>query len=389
MSKKILFVDDDPNILRAYQRGLRKQFQVEIALGGESALAMIDPRKPYAVIVSDMRMPGMDGIQFLTAVKKKAPDTVRMMLTGNADQQTAMAAVNEGSIFRFLTKPCLLADVGKALTAGIEQYELVTAEKELIGKTLRGSIKVLNDVLALSNPTAFGHASRLRRLAGQMCKPLKVAKTWEFEIAAMLSQIGCVTIPTETLNKIYRCETLSPEEKEMFESHPKTGHDLVANIPRLEGVAKIIAYQQKGFDGSGVPADDVAGKDIPLGARVLKAALDFDAAQSSGLRSADAVIALREHEERYDPEVLAALEAAVGVEEKLERREIRVKDFATGMLLAEDVKTTEGIVVVSKGQEVNASLCERIRNFARHRTIVEPVAVLVRADAAPLAVGAA
>ncbi|MFH1417727.1 MAG: response regulator, partial [Planctomycetota bacterium] len=136
MSKKILCVDDDPNILNAYRRGLRRLFEIETAEGGAEGLEAIASQGPFAVVVSDMRMPGMDGIQFLTAVKKRAPESVRIMLTGNADQQTAMDAVNEGSIFRFLTKPCPPEHLAKALTAGIEQYRLITAEKELLGKTL-------------------------------------------------------------------------------------------------------------------------------------------------------------------------------------------------------------------------------------------------------------
>ena len=106
MTTRILCVDDDSNILLGYQRALRKQFQIEVALGGEEGLAAVRNQGPYAVIVADMRMPGMDGVELLAKVREIAPDTVRMMLTGNADQQTALEAVNQGHIFRFMTKPC-------------------------------------------------------------------------------------------------------------------------------------------------------------------------------------------------------------------------------------------------------------------------------------------
>ncbi len=169
MSERILCVDDDENILDAYKRALRRQFQIETAPGGQQALGMMDARNPYAVIVSDMRMPGMDGVQLLATVKQRAPESVRIMLTGNSDQQTAMEAVNEGNIFRFLTKPCPPDKLAKALTAGIEQYRLVTAEKVLLETTLSGAIKVLTEVLSLTNPTAFGHASRVRRIVRKLC----------------------------------------------------------------------------------------------------------------------------------------------------------------------------------------------------------------------------
>ena len=140
MTEKILCVDDEANILEAHQRGLGKQFHIETALGAEQALGQIDAQGPYTVVVSDMRMPGMDGVQLLSEVRKRAPDSVRIMLTGFADLQTAIEAVNEGNIFRFLTKPCPQETLAKALSAGIEQYRLVTAEKELLAKTLRGAI---------------------------------------------------------------------------------------------------------------------------------------------------------------------------------------------------------------------------------------------------------
>ena len=380
MRARILCVDDDTNILDAYKRGLRKQFQIETALGGEQALGMLDAQSPYAVIVSDMRMPGMDGVQLLATVKKRAPESVRIMLTGNSDQQTAMEAVNEGNIFRFLTKPCPPDKLAKTLTAGIEQYRLVTAEKELLGKTLRGSIKVLNDVLSLTNPTAFGHASRSRRLVGQLCKELNVERAWEVEVAAMLSQIGCVTIPPDTLEKIYHRKTLTPVESEMFESHPAAGRDLVVNIPRLEGVAEIIAYQQKRFDGTGTPSDSVAGTRIPLGARLLKVALDYNTLKWTGLTEIDVTIELRQRSGWYDPEILKALEIVIGFEEAFEIQEVKLRDLTTSMTLADDVTTEDGAMLVGKGQDVTSSVCQRLKNFARKRKVNEPIRVLVRTE---------
>lgn len=105
LNNRILFVDDDPNILKGFQRNLRKDFTVSVAEGGQQALELIQSSEPFAVIVSDMQMPGMNGAEFLYAAKKISPDSVRMMLTGNADQQTAINAINKGDIFRFINKP--------------------------------------------------------------------------------------------------------------------------------------------------------------------------------------------------------------------------------------------------------------------------------------------
>jgi len=115
MEQKILFVDDDANILAAFRRHLRKRFHFDTALGPEEGLKAVVEKGPYAVVVSDLRMPKMDGIEFLTHVKEIAPDTVRMMLTGHADLHNTIEAVNEGNIFRFLTKPCPVDELSKAL----------------------------------------------------------------------------------------------------------------------------------------------------------------------------------------------------------------------------------------------------------------------------------
>src|SRR5882724_8374025 len=141
--KKILLVDDEPNLLAALQRALRKQFAVETACGGAAGLVALQKWRDYAVVVSDMRMPEMNGVEFLSRTREIAPDVVRIMLTGNADQATAIEAINQGRIFTFLHKPCSPEKLAEALTAGVVHHQLVTAERELMESTLRGSVKIL------------------------------------------------------------------------------------------------------------------------------------------------------------------------------------------------------------------------------------------------------
>ena len=265
MSDKILFVDDDSNLLASFQRQLRNQFTVDISPDGQQGLESITHQGPYATIVSDFRMPGMDGVQFLSRAREVAPDSVRMLLTGYADVQTAIEAVNEGNIFRLLTKPCPPDTLTKALTAGIKQYQLVTAERELLEKTLSGSIKVLSEVLSLVNPEAFGRAARITRYVRQIASKMGLSEVWQFETAAMLSQIGCIILQEETLKKIYRGVELTKEEEQLFNMHPSIASDLIAKIPRMEKIAEIIAYQEKHFDGSGIPHGFSPGRANSLG----------------------------------------------------------------------------------------------------------------------------
>lgn len=203
MPEKILMVDDEDAVLVGYQRMFRNEFQIDTAPGGAAALAALEATGPYAVVVSDMRMPEMDGAKFLTKVKVLAPDTIRIMLTGDADVRSAVTAVNEGSIFRFLTKPCNKDTLAKALTAGLMQYRLLTAEKDLLENTLQGSIQVLTEVLSLVNPAAFGRALRVRRYIHQVATRMTLASPWRFEVAAMMSQLGCVTLHPETIEAVY------------------------------------------------------------------------------------------------------------------------------------------------------------------------------------------
>ncbi len=377
MSARILCVDDEPKVLNAFQRQLHEQFEISTATSGAEALAMIASHGPFAVVVSDMRMPGMDGIHFLSEVKKRAPDSVRIMLTGFADLQTTVEAVNEGSIFRFLTKPCAPDALAKALQAGVAQYRLVTAEKELLEKTLRGAIKMLAEVLSLTSPVAFGHASRVQRLVSKLCKHMQVEQPWQIEIAAMLSQIGCVTVPSETLEKAYRGATLHAQEVQMLDAHPGIGGDLIRNIPRLEEVARIVTYQKKCFDGSGVPSDDVRGADLPLGSRILKAATDYDALKWLGRAEHDALAELRKRAHLYDPAVLEALEAVAASGQTFEIREFALCDLKPHAVLAEDVRSPQGCLLIGKGREITPSVHRLLRNYARKQGLEDQIRVRV------------
>jgi DNA-binding NtrC family response regulator len=192
MAEEILLVDDDNSVLDGYRRSLSREFVLETALGGQQALQLATDSGPYAVVVSDMRMPGMDGIQVLSKIKALSPDTIRVMLTGNADMETAVNAINEGSIFRFLNTPCSKEVMAKTLTAALVPYRLVNAEKQLLEQTLSGSMQVLTEVLSLVNPAAFSRAERARRYIHHIVTAMNLGNPWQYEVAAMTSQLGCV-----------------------------------------------------------------------------------------------------------------------------------------------------------------------------------------------------
>lgn len=377
-TQKILFVDDEAQLLEGLRRNLRKRYEFDTAGGGAEALGMIQESGPYAMIVSDMRMPEMSGVELLAQVKKLAPDTVRVMLTGNADQQTAIDAVNEGDVFRFLNKPCEPDVLSAALDAGLEQHRLRTMEKELLASTLRSSVKVITEVLALVNPEAFGRTGRLKKRLRELAVQMGLERRlWEYEVLAMLSQIGCVILPEDVLRKHADGEDLSAEESQLLDMHPCVGGDLVAKIPRLEDVAAAIQYQGKNFDGSGIPTDEISGNAIPLGARMLHAILDLDQAENLGLSPQQALERLKQKPERYDPKVLDALAAMQQqpVSAAAGEREVPVAELTDGMVLAEDIKDVRGMTVICKGMEINAPTRAILANFIRIEKIIGTVKV--------------
>lgn len=382
MTKKILLVDDEPNLLAALQRALRKQFSIEIACGGAAGLAALkEAPTAYSVVVSDMRMPEMNGVQFLAQVKEVAPYVVRMMLTGNADQTTAIEAINHGNIFRFLNKPCTPERLADAVMAGIRQHELITAERELLETTLRGSVKVLTEILALADPRAFGFAEMLRDNMRRLAEAMNVKETWELEVAAMLSGIGIVTIPPEVLLRSREGRPLSSEEQEMFRRIPAVGGTLLAQIPRLQGVSRMLTCQSKCFDGSGLPDEPLAGGAIPLGARMLKVLWDLAELEGRGKTHSSSLEQMRARSGWYDPEILdrvAALEQILALAQAAPvkpSQAISFRQLRVGHILRADVQTRDGILIVATGNRVTPALMERLRNFLQLSGIREPVYV--------------
>lgn len=361
MSDKVLLVDDEVAILQGYQRLLHREFNTTIAIGAASALIEIERNGPFAVVVSDMRMPNMDGAQFLAKVKTLCPDTIRVMLTGNAEMQTAVRAVNDGNIFRFLTKPCTKDTLAKALTASLVQHGLVTAEKELLEKTLSGSITVLTEVLSLVNPAAFSRAARIRRYIHHIVNVLRLSNPWRFEVAGMMSQLGCVTLDPDTIEAAYaRRRDFTPEEKELFDGHPKVARDLLSKIPRMEPIAWMIAYQNQDVPVEGDIADRERA-DMRLGASILRVALAFDELVRLDVSKTEAAHRLSLRHRDLDPRIFEAL-----VELKAEEHEIRqcpADKLEVGMILRQNIENAAGILVVAKGQEVTNSLILKLRNF--------------------------
>ncbi|WP_320171283.1 HD domain-containing phosphohydrolase [Maridesulfovibrio sp.] len=371
VARKVLFVDDEQNILDSYRASLRRRFKVETALGPEEGLEKVKSSGPYAVVVSDLKMPKMDGITFLRKVQDSSPDTVRIMLTGHADLDSAIAAVNEGAVFRFLTKPSHIDEMIRILTLAMKQYSLVVAERELLRGTLRGSIKVLMDILSLVNPEAFGRSERVRRLAAFLGQSLNIAQPLHLDLAAMLCQLGCVTLTDTVLQKVIHGEELSAEEHQIFDMHPSITAGMLSNIPRMERVTEIILHMHDSL------ADNPTQ---PLESKVLRICLDYDLLVQQGLAKQDAIDSMRAREGVYDPKMLNALEKGTAGEEGYVRREINLSELKVGMLLDEDLWSLDEVYIMVDGTEITEAALIRIQNFMKTKRLPDRVRVMVPVD---------
>jgi response regulator RpfG family c-di-GMP phosphodiesterase len=380
MIEKILFVDDDKNLLASCERNFGRKFQIETAEGGEAGLQTIAERGPFAVVISDRQMPRMDGIQFLSLVKERAPDTVRIMLTGNADLEGAIKVVNEGNIFRFLTKPCPQDILGKVIADALAQYRLITSEKELLNKTLSGSIKLLTDILSMIDPQSFGRAQSMRDIINSVTKKFESENDWEIPLAFMVAPIGNVTIPPELLIRARNGSNLSKVEEKIVSRLPETAARLLSNIPRLEGVARIVQYQHKNYDGSGTPQDELKGEALPLGSRLLKILADLAQLQAD---NGNRLHALNEMQTRlgwYDPAILDAVREYYGVavaarDATCPSISISISDLTPGMVLRSKIETKEGTLILCAGHHITEMNLEKIKNFDLVFGIKEPLFV--------------
>ncbi len=374
---RILCVDDEPNVLEGLSLNLRRRFEVFTAGGGADGLALLEREAGVQVIISDMRMPNMDGATFLTRAREQFPDAVRILLTGQADLQSAISAVNNGQVFRFLTKPCAPADLLAQVLAAVEQHRLVTSERVLLRQTLHGSIKALIDVLALTHPASFGRATRIKDKVGKLVAATGMNDCWQVEVAAMLSQLGCAALPPDVTEKVYFGRRLSAEEQAMVARVPQITEQLLGNIPRMEAVRHMLAGLHRPL-GRDAGATDAEREMIAAGTKMLRIAIDFDVLEQQGATASVAFASMRARNGRYDPAMLEKFAEARGESgPHPEVREVPLGDLQPGMVVAQDVVMNTGALLVARGYHLTEGVLERLRNF-RAGSVREPIRIMAR-----------
>ena len=380
----ILIVDDDREFVDSLVRALQlderfEDITITAAYSGEEALEAFGQDSQVAVMISDIDMPGMNGMELIELVKKISPMTVRIMISGAGGYDEVVRGINEGGIFYYLSKPFDTDGLGAILKQGIWHYNVTTTEHELVESTLKNVIRLLVDLLALVSPDAHKRALRVREIVAKICRRLKVKPNWNYEVAALLAQFITINLPPDLMTRFLDNEVLEESERASILQNAKTVYEMLRRIPRLEYVAAAVLYQNKHYDGKGYPRNGVSGKKIVFGGRLLKVALDFELMISSGTMEGQALEAMHASLGVYDPDLLAALDAEIlGLKAGITVRRLQLCDLVEGMIPAFDIVNTNGIKILPANNKLTSELIERLRTIARFHSIVEPVFIYRR-----------
>ena len=421
----ILLVDDEPGVLSSLRRLLRPTgYRVITAEGGAAALDMLSVY-PVDLVISDMRMPGMNGAEFLARARERYPDIMRILLTGYSEVDSAVRAINEGGVYRYLNKPWDDQDLLLTVKHAIEQRTLACEARRLSELTQRQNetLQHLNagletQVLARTEEIRqtvmflegaqrdqkanFTNmvkvcASMIEMRCGAMARQsLRVAdlarriaiecgltglQVQDIFHAGLLHGIGKLSLPDALLNK--SLDRLSAEQAQQFYQHPLRAQMVLTPVPQLEHVAQIIRHQYERFNGRGTP-DRLAGTAIPIGARIVAVARDFEGLLTGEIIkdhvSGDQALEMVKAQSglRYDPDVVVRFVAVLRQQgEVMPVRQISAAELREGMRLADDLLTRRGVLLITRDSIVSAHQVLQIRRFETHEDV--PFAILVYA----------
>lgn len=416
-SATILFVDDEANILSSLKRLFRPfGYQIFTAESGAQGLEIME-REKVDLVVSDMRMPEMNGAQFLEKVRANWPDTVRILLTGYAEIGATIDAINKGQIYRYVSKPWDDNDITltvkqalqlkglereklrleelarkqndelKDLNANLESKVLARTEEvqqtmafleaanDKLKKSFITTVRVFSNLIELRNPSKSGHSRRVADLARTLAQSLGLsgADVQDIFIAGLLLDIGKIGLSDRLLDKPFH--NASIEERAEISKFPVKGEMSLMALELLHGAAKLIRSHRERFDGSGFP-DQLSGLSIPLGARILSIAEDYDTALmgtefAKAMKAADASLFIQDGKgKRYDPTIVNAfLQELVKANptqsvNPLEMT-LRSGQLLAGMKLSQDIITRSGDILLSKEHVLTEALIIQVRGFER------------------------
>ncbi|HEX8988093.1 MAG TPA: HD domain-containing phosphohydrolase [Rhodocyclaceae bacterium] len=408
----LLFVDDEAGILSALRRLFRPLgYRILTASGGAQGLEIL-ANEDIDLVVSDMRMPGMDGANFLRQVRARWPGVVRLLLTGYADMASTIDAINHGEIYRYISKPwnddeiihtvqdalerkrlerenLRLAELTRQqneqlreLNAGLEQKvaertaelkralaSLEEAHKEL-KRGFMTSMRVFSGLIELRGGRLAGHSRRVAELARRLAPRVGLgdAEAQDLLMGALLHDVGKIGLPDAVLERPFNA--MPADVRALVMKHPVTGEMAILGVDQLKGAAPLIRHHHENFDGTGFP-DGLAGLAIPLGARVLTVVNDYDALLSGhlvnrSLKPAEALAFISDNAgKRYDPQIAQAFVAmmAEALQNEIAELPVRPGNATPGMVLTRDLLHKEGWLLLAKGHTLNAGVIQQLQRL--------------------------
>jgi response regulator RpfG family c-di-GMP phosphodiesterase len=411
----VILVDDEPNVLNALKRALRSEgMLIDSSTDGREAIAKAKLREP-AVIISDMRMPGLSGVEVLQAMSEVAPDCGRILLTGYADTKSTVDAINIGKVHRYLNKPwnddelkLVIKDVlenrrlrldrdrlarsleiknmelaelnrdldlrVKARTSELEQTNLFLeqAQDELRDQYLN-AVKTFANIIEMKSPAMAGHGRRVADLAKLMAMELRLleGEVRDIYVAGLLHDIGKIGLKDEWLTM--PATQLTGEDRARFTKHAVMGENALMGMVEMEGVSLLIRHHHERYDGQGFP-DGLMKQIIPLGSRILTIAEDYDELQLGWL--APKTLTEKEAAEfirgaagkRYDPDLMLAFDAALRKLDELERPDeviLPVEKLQPGYVLTRNLLSRENVLLLAKGHMMNPALIRQLIEYQK------------------------
>lgn len=410
----LLLVDDEQNILSSLRRLFRPVgYKIHMATGGQQGLEILEKEK-IDLIISDMKMPEMDGAEFLAKVAKQWPDTVRILLTGYADIESTISAVNEGKIYQYISKPWDDNDILISVRQALHQkylekerdrlLELTSKQKKVLQnlnanlenkvksrteevrqtmgqlqvahtslkKNYVSTIKVFSNIIELSEGGDSSHTRNITDLAHKIAKKVGMSDDDAQQVifASLLRNIGRIGLPNELVSK--PLNNLDNEETKKVLKHPVIGQGILMALDYLQDAATIIRHQYELYDGSGYP-DHLQGQNIPLGARIISLVSDYFAGQE-GLLSSERLSASESREYikrnsgiRYDQklvdvlfELLGVTDSTISKQKKVGGVKISSLNLKDGMVLARDLVMYNGVILLTKGHKLTEDIIRRI-----------------------------
>ena len=393
-NSSVMIVDDVPENLQVLAKMLQQDgFLVRPVPDGRLAIHAAT-NEPPDLILLDILMPVMDGYQVcrelkLHPVTREIPVIFLSALTETFDKVKAFEA---GGV-DYITKPFQFEEVRARVCTHLELYRLNRENQALIAKTLAASARTLVDMLSVIQPVIFDQSNRLRRYMRLAAKQLHIRADvcLQWEIAALLSQLGCVAVAENLLRKKQQGEFLSLEEVLAFQTHATVAADLIGGVPRMEMASEIIRRQHEPFrQEEGLHFSVEGTEDTTLGGHVLRMLVDFDYLQMAGKDGVGALIVMLEKPAAYSPALIEVLRHVVEEEGKDQVEWVRLDDLTAGMILMEDIMAESGKVVLHRQAELTGNLLSLLRYYAMKQAIRQPIAVLSKAPASilrPVAAG--